>query len=186
MGVGLIGSIGLVLATLNSFYKAALYTFATTCEIPSLFPLDLMRSAIRKGRPNDEVGASIKKPEGGLPSPSLRFVFAELRVALQLEVYYRNAGAGGLLLLEGVGQLGKLRSVGGGIVRAEVKNNVLRCHGASAPAGRAHQSVVGRDEVEQPTVCRLLFDAGGGDVVENCLGIQSPGRSYNDQLVIVA
>jgi hypothetical protein len=47
IGVVLVIGVALVFATMDGIYKAALYTYASTGEVPSLFPDDSIRQAFR-------------------------------------------------------------------------------------------------------------------------------------------
>ena len=47
VGVVLVVGIALVYATMDGIYKAALYSYAATGEVPSLFPDDTIRQAFR-------------------------------------------------------------------------------------------------------------------------------------------
>ena len=86
----------------------------------------------------------------------------------------------GWLLLEGVGQFGQLRLIGGGPIifqcgGAEVEYDVLGSHGAGGAVAGAHQPVIRGCEVEQPAVGGLLLVAGCGYVVQDGLGVKSAG-----------
>ena len=47
IGVVLVAGVALVFATMDGIYKAALYTYSATGEVPSLFPDDAIRRAFR-------------------------------------------------------------------------------------------------------------------------------------------
>ena len=47
IGVVLIAGVALVFATMDGIYKAALYNYAATGEVPTLFPDDAIRGAFR-------------------------------------------------------------------------------------------------------------------------------------------
>ena len=48
IGVVLIAGVALVFATLDGIYKAALYTYASSGDVPSLFPGDVIQGAFRQ------------------------------------------------------------------------------------------------------------------------------------------
>ena len=48
IGVVLVVGVGLVFATMDGIYKAALYNYAATGEVPTLFPDDAIRGAFRQ------------------------------------------------------------------------------------------------------------------------------------------
>ena len=48
IGVVLIAGVALIFATLDGIYKAALYSYAASGEVPTLFPDDTIRGAFRQ------------------------------------------------------------------------------------------------------------------------------------------
>ena len=48
IGVVLIAGVALVFATLDGIYKAALYTYASSGDVPALFPTDVIQGAFRQ------------------------------------------------------------------------------------------------------------------------------------------
>ena len=60
IAIPMIAILAVVFAALDGIYKAALYVFASTGEVPSLFPTEVVREGFRE----DTRGGSIGGPGG--------------------------------------------------------------------------------------------------------------------------